>query len=64
MFTLQTDHQALLSARKDNRGKKYQSRLTRWVDRVLPFNFSVEHINGKNRDSQSTSLEIPHQQQY
>ena len=44
-----TDHQALLSALKDNRGNKtYQSRLTRWVDRLLPFNFSVEHIAGKN----------------
>ena len=48
-FILQTDHQALLTALKDNRGNKtYQSRLTRWVDRLLPFNFSVEHIAGKN----------------
>ena len=48
-FILQTDHQALLTALKDNRGNKtYQSRLTRWVDRPLPFNFSVEHIAGKN----------------
>ena len=48
-FMLQTDHQALLSALKNNRGNKtYQSRLTRWVDRLLPFNFSVEHIAGKN----------------
>ena len=37
-FTLQTHHQALLSALKNNRGNKlYQSRLTRWVDRLLPF---------------------------
>ena len=48
-FTLQTDHQALLSALKKNRGNKtYQSRLTRWVDRLLPFHFKVEHISGKN----------------
>ena len=47
-LTLQTDHQALLSALKDNRGKTYQSRLTRWVDRLLPFNFSAEHTAGKN----------------
>ena len=48
-FILQTDHQALLSALKDNRGNKtYQSRLTRWVDRLLAFNFLVEHIAGKN----------------
>ena len=40
---------SLLSALKDNRGNKtYQSRLTRLVDRLLPFNFSVEHIAGKN----------------
>ena len=48
-FTLQTDHQALLSALKNNRGNKtYQSRLSRWVDRLLPFNFNIEHIPGKN----------------
>ena len=48
-FTLQTDHQALLSALKNNRGNKtYQSRLLRWVDRLLPFNFIIEHIPGKN----------------
>ena len=47
--TLQTDQQALLSALKNNRGNKtYQSRLTRWVDRLLPFHFKVEHIAGKN----------------
>ena len=48
-FTLQTDHQVLLSALKNNRGNKtYQSRLTRWVDRLLPFHFKVEHVSGKN----------------
>ena len=48
-FTLQTDHQALLSALKNNRGNKtYQSRLTRWVDRLLPFHFKVNYIAGKN----------------
>ena len=46
-FTLHTDHQALLSALKNNRGnKKYQSRLSRWVDRLLTFNFTIEHIPG------------------
>ena len=48
-FTLQTDHRALLTALNENRGNKtYQSRLTRWVDRLLPFNFNLEHIPGKN----------------
>ena len=47
-FTLQTDHQALLTALKENKGNKtYQSSLTRWVDRLLPFNFNIEHIPGK-----------------
>ena len=47
-FILQTDHQALLTALKENRGNKtYQSRLTRWVDRLLPFNFNIGHIPGK-----------------
>ena len=32
---------------KENRGNKtYQSRLTRWVDRLLPFHFTVEHVPG------------------
>ena len=26
----------------------YQSRLTRWVDRLLPIHFTVEHVPGKN----------------
>ena len=48
-FTLQTDHRALLTALNENRGNRtYQSRLTRWVDRLLPFNFNLEHIPGKN----------------
>ena len=47
-FILQTDHQDLLTALKENRGNKtYQSRLTRWVDRLLPFNFNIAHIPGK-----------------
>ena len=48
-FILQTDHQALLTALKENRGNKtYQSRLARWVDRPLPFHFTLEHVHGKN----------------
>ena len=48
-FTLQTDHRALLTALNENRGNKtYQNRLTRWVDRLLPFNFNLERIPGKN----------------
>ena len=49
-FTLQTDHRALLTVLNENPGNRtYQSRLTRWVDRLLPFNFNLEHIPGKNK---------------
>ena len=33
---------------KTGENKTYQSRLTRWVDRLLPFHFTVEHVPGKN----------------
>ena len=46
-FTLITDHQALVSALKSNRGNKtYQSRLTRWIDRLIPFDFDIHHLAG------------------
>ena len=42
-----TDHKAIISALKTNRGNKtYQSRLTRWADRLLPFDFDIFHISG------------------
>ena len=46
-FTVLTDHKALLSLMNSHHGNKtYQSRLTRWIDRLLPFNFKMEHIAG------------------
>ena len=46
-FTIITDHQELLSIMKEHRSNKsYNSRLTRWVDRLLPFDFNIEHISG------------------
>ena len=46
-FTIITDHRALLSIMKEHRSNKsYNSRLTRWVDRLLPFDFNIEHIPG------------------
>ena len=42
-----TDHRALLSVLKSHRSNKsYNSRLTRWIDRLLPFDFNIEHIPG------------------
>ena len=46
-FTIITDHQALLSIMEEHRSNKsYNSRLTRWIDRLLPFDFNIEHIPG------------------
>ena len=46
-FTVRTDHKALLSLMKSNHGNEtYKSRLTRWIDQLLPFTFSMEHISG------------------
>ena len=48
-FTLATDHKALTSALGENRSKKtHKSRLTRWVDRLLPYQFKIVHIPGKD----------------
>ena len=44
-FTLITNLQALVSALKSNRGNKtYQSRLTRWIDRLIPYDFDIHHL--------------------
>ena len=43
-FEVVSDHKALTSILKGNRANKtYSSRLTRWVDRLLPFQFTVTH---------------------
>ena len=47
-FEILTDHKALLSALNANQSNKtMHSRLTRWVNRLLPFNFKINHIPGK-----------------
>ena len=46
-FTVVTDHRALLSILKDHiSNKSYNSRLSRWIDRLLPYNFTIEHMPG------------------
>ena len=48
-FILATDHKALTSALGEYKSNKtFQSRLTRWVDRLLPYQFKVVHIPGKD----------------
>ena len=59
-FEIITDHKALLSALSPNHGNKtYHSRLTRWVDRLLPFNFSIKHIAGKDMGFTGLISRIP-----
>ena len=48
-IVLSLPFRALLSALKSNRGNKTTfSRLAYWVDRLLPFDFNLLHIPGKN----------------
>ena len=43
------DHEALVSTLDENRSNKtYQSKLTRWVDTLLPYQFKVVQIPGKD----------------
>ena len=47
-FTVVTDHEALVSSLNGNnkKNKTMFSRLTRWIDRIIPFDFAVEHMPG------------------
>ena len=57
-----TDHTALLSALKPNRANKSrQKRLIRWVDKLLPFSFSIQHIPGKDMGFTDYLSRNPHQ---
>ena len=47
-FGVVWDHKTLQSVLKSNKGNKtYSSRLTRWADRLLPFDFSIVHTPGR-----------------
>ena len=48
LFGIVSDHKALRSVLKSNKGNKtYSSRLTRWVDKLLPFDFAFLHTPGR-----------------
>ena len=48
VFEIHTDHRALLFAQNANHSNKtMHSRLARWVNRHLPFNFKTKNIPGK-----------------
>ena len=51
-FTVITDHQALISALgASERSKTSQNRLTRWIDRLIPFHFDIKHLAGSKMGS-------------
>ena len=46
-FTVITDHRALPSIMRENRANKsYNSRLTRWIDILLPIDFTIDYFLG------------------
>ena len=46
-FTVITDHHALMcTLNASERSKTSQSRLTRWIDRLIPFHFDIKHLAG------------------
>ena len=66
-FTVITDHRALLSIMRENRANKsYNSQLTHWVDRLLPFDFTIDHLPGSkmglvdyiSRDPQQKAVNV------
>ena len=47
-FKVESDHRALMSVFKLKRGNNtFSSRLSRWVDRLLSFDFEVVHVAGR-----------------
>ena len=56
-FTIITDHRALLSIMKEHRSNKsYISRLSRWEDRLLPFDFVIDYVQAQKWDWEVTFL--------
>ena len=46
-FSILTDHEVLIGASKyDKSTQTAQYRLTRWAEKLLPFDFTVEHLPG------------------
>ena len=49
-FSILTNHKALIGALKDDKNTETaQSRLTRWAEKLLSFDFSVELLPGKEK---------------
>ena len=60
-FELITDHTALFSALKRNRANKSrESRLTRWVDKLLPYTFTIKPLPGKDMGFNDYLSRNPH----
>ena len=61
-FSIITDHRALFSILKEHRSNKsYNSSLSRWVDRLLPYQFKIEHLPGAKMGLVDYISRNPHQ---
>ena len=59
-FGVVTDHKALQSVLSVNKGNKtISSRLTRWVDRLLPYEFNVVQTPGRTLGLEDYSSRHP-----
>ena len=62
LFTVITDHRVLISIMKENRANKsYNSRLSRSVDKLSPFDFSIDHLLGSKMGLVAYTLREPQQ---
>ena len=46
-FNVVTDHKALVSLLNENNKKTMCSRLTRWINRIIPIDLIIEHMPGR-----------------
>ena len=61
-FAVITGHRALLSIMRENRANKsFKSPLARWVDRLLHFDFSTDHLFGSKMGLVDYTLREPPQ---
>ena len=57
-----TDHRTLLSILKEHRSNKsYNSRSSRWVDHLVPYQFKIEHLPGAEMGLVDYISRNPHQ---
>ena len=59
---IRTDHQALLSMLKQPKDRRQSSKFTRWLERLQPFQFTLEYVKGGENTIADTLSRLPSQQ--